>query len=107
LVPDAVVLVNSSLFDEAVDLPGVVEVPATEVATEQLGNPMAVSMVATGAYVALTGLVGLDSAVAAMEESLPAYRRQHAEGNALALRTGAALVEPLAAPAWPTLEVRV
>jgi Pyruvate/2-oxoacid:ferredoxin oxidoreductase gamma subunit len=103
LVPDAVVVVNSSLFDEPIDLPTVAEVPATEVATEQLGNPMAVSMVATGAYVALTGLVGLDSAVAAMEESLPAYRRQHAEANAQALRVGAALVDPLAAPAWPTV----
>jgi len=103
LVPDAVVVVNSSLFDEPVDLPTVVNVPATEVATEQLGNPMAVSMVATGAYVAVTRLVSLDSAVAAMEESLPAYRRQHAEANANALRVGARLVEPLAAPAWPAV----
>lgn len=100
LVPDAVVVVNSSLFEEPVDLPRVFEVPATEVATEQLGNPMAVSMVATGAYVALTGLVTLDSAIAAMRESLPAYRRQHADANAEALRAGAALLEPLAAPAW-------
>src|SRR5438270_13887963 len=42
LVPGAIVVVNSSLFDEPVELPGVVDVPATEVATEQLGNPMAV-----------------------------------------------------------------
>jgi len=103
LVADAVVLINSSLFDEPVDLPNVFAVPATHVATEELGNPMAISMVATGAYVALTGLVGLESAVAAMEESLPAYRRQHAEANAAALRAGAGLVEPLAAPAWPTV----
>jgi Pyruvate/2-oxoacid:ferredoxin oxidoreductase gamma subunit len=78
-------------------------VPATEVATEQLGNPMVVSMVATGAYVTLTGLIRLESAIAAMEESLPAYRRQHAEGNAAALQAGAALVEPFGAPAWPTI----
>ncbi|HEV3354120.1 MAG TPA: 2-oxoacid:acceptor oxidoreductase family protein [Acidimicrobiales bacterium] len=103
LVPDAVVVLNSSLFEEPVDVARVFAVPATEVATEELGNPMAVSMVATGAYVAVTGLVALDSAIAAMEESLPAYRRQHAEGNARALRAGAALVDPLAAPAWPAL----
>jgi Pyruvate/2-oxoacid:ferredoxin oxidoreductase gamma subunit len=103
LVPDAVVLVNSSLFEEPVELPNVVEVPATKVATEELGNPMAVSMVATGAYVALTGIVTLDSAIAAMEESLPAYRRQHAESNAAALRAGAQLVDSLAAPAWSTV----
>jgi len=104
LVPDAVVVLNSSLFEEPVDLHRVYEVPATQVATEELANPMAVSMVATGAYVALTGLVALDSAVAAMEESLPAYRHQHAEGNTRALRAGAELVEPLAAPAWSAVE---
>ncbi|MBV8235178.1 MAG: hypothetical protein JO075_05700, partial [Acidimicrobiia bacterium] len=54
----------------------------------------------------LTGLVSLESAIAAMEESLPAYRRQHAEGNARALRAGAALVEPLAAPAWSKVAAR-
>ena len=103
LGPDAVVVVNSSLFDESVDMVKAVDVPATRVATEELGNPMAVSMVATGAYVALTGLIGLDSAIAAMEESLPAYRRQHAEDNVAALRAGAALVEPLGAPAWASV----
>jgi Pyruvate/2-oxoacid:ferredoxin oxidoreductase gamma subunit len=103
LVPHAVVIVNSSLFDDAVDMPNAVDVPATQVATEELGNPMAVSMVATGAYVALTGLIGLESAITAMADSLPAYRRQHAEANAAALRAGAALVEPLGAPAWPAV----
>jgi len=103
LVPDAIVVLNSSLFEEPVDVPNLFEVPATRVATEDLGNAMAVSMVATGAYVTLTGLVGLESAIAAMEESLPAYRRQHAEANAAALRAGAALVDPLAAPAWPAV----
>jgi Pyruvate/2-oxoacid:ferredoxin oxidoreductase gamma subunit len=103
LVSDAVVVVNSSLFEDPVDLPGAVHIPATEIATEKLDNPMAVSMVATGAYVALTGLVALDSAVAAMEESLPAYRRQHAGGNTAALRCGASLVETLGAAAWPTV----
>ncbi|MBV8980488.1 MAG: 2-oxoacid:acceptor oxidoreductase family protein [Acidimicrobiia bacterium] len=100
LIPDAVVVINSSLFDEPVDMPRVFAVPATQVATEELGNPMAVSMVATGAYIALTELVSLDSATAAMEESLPAYRRQHAQANAAALRAGAGLVDARAALAW-------
>jgi len=105
LVAGAVVVLNSSLFEQPIEGEHlfVVDVPATQVATEELGNPMAVSMVATGAYVALTGLVALESAIAAMEESLPAYRRQHAEGNAAALRAGAALVDPLGAAAWPTV----
>lgn len=103
LVDNAVVLVNSSLFEEPVRSGrwNVFEVAATEVATERLGNPLAVSMVATGAFIALTGLVAVDTAIAAMEESLPAYRRQHAEANADALRAGFDLVDPLAAPAWP------
>lgn len=110
LVPGAVVVLNSSLFEgregeESLDGLQAVHVAATQVATEELGNPMAVSMVATGAYVALTGLVGLDAAITAMQESLPAYRRQHADANAVALRAGAALVEPLAAPAWSAVEV--
>src|SRR5260370_152470 len=44
LVPDAVVIVNSSLFEEPVDGDRwqVFNVAATQVATEDLGNPMAV-----------------------------------------------------------------
>ena len=105
LVEDAVVLVNSSLFEEPIESRRwrVFGVDATGVATERLENPLAVSMVATGAYVALTGIVALDSAIVAMEESLPSYRRQHAAANADALRTGFDLVEPLAAPAWPAV----
>jgi Pyruvate/2-oxoacid:ferredoxin oxidoreductase gamma subunit len=105
LVDDAVVLVNSSLFEDPPPSGRrrVFEVPLTEVATERLGNPLAVSMVATGAYVALTGLVALDTAIIAMEESLPSYRRQHAAANAEALHAGFDLVEPMAAPAWPSV----
>ncbi|MBV8160468.1 MAG: 2-oxoacid:acceptor oxidoreductase family protein [Acidimicrobiia bacterium] len=105
LLPGSVVVLNSSLFDQPVTGADwrVYDVPATQVATEQLGNPLAVSMVAAGAYVALTGLVALDSVIAAMQESLPPYRRQHAAANTDALRAGAGLVAPLAAPAWPAV----
>src|SRR2546423_3280161 len=76
LVEGAVVVANASLFEEPLAGPGwrVFDVAATELATE-LGNPMGASMVATGAYVALTGLVDLETAVSAMQESLPPYRR--------------------------------
>ena len=105
LVDGALVVVNSSLFDAPVDRERwrVFDVPATDVAAE-LGNPLAASMVATGAYVGLTGLVSLDAAVEAMRESLPSYRRQHAEGNEQALRAGHDAVDALAAPAWPAVE---
>jgi Pyruvate/2-oxoacid:ferredoxin oxidoreductase gamma subunit len=105
LVQGAIVLLNSSLFEEPVDRDRwqVFDVPVTAIASERLGNPLAVSMVAAGAYVAITGLVELDSAITAMEESLPSYRRQHAEANAIALRAGFDAVERLAAPAWPAV----
>src|SRR5207302_3621034 len=50
LMPDAIVVVNSSLFDEPVKLPGAVDVRATEIATEPLGDPLPVSVAATGAH---------------------------------------------------------
>ena len=84
-----------------VDVPGaqVFEVPASEVAAE-LGNPMSAGFVLLGAYVALTGLVSVDSAVVAMRQLVPAYRTQHLEANGRALRAGAAAVPALGAPAW-------
>jgi 2-oxoacid:acceptor oxidoreductase gamma subunit (pyruvate/2-ketoisovalerate family) len=101
LVDGAVVVVNSSLFTGAVDVPGanVFEVAASDVAAE-LGNPMTAGFVLLGAYVAVTGLVSLDSAIVAMRELVPAYRTQHLEANGRALRAGAAAVPALAAPAW-------
>jgi 2-oxoglutarate ferredoxin oxidoreductase subunit gamma len=107
LVDDAVVVVNSSLWEDHTAVDGerlrVFDVAATDLAAE-LGNPLSVSMIATGAYIGLTDLVGLDAAIAGMRESLPSYRRQHAEGNEAALRAGVAAVDGGAAPAWPVLE---
>ena len=73
--------------------------PASDVAAE-LGNPMTAGFVLLGAYVAVTGLVSLDSAIVAMRELVPAYRTQHLEANGRALRAGAAAAPALAAPAW-------
>ena len=101
LVDGAVVLVNSSLFEGELDREHwrVFDVPATELATE-LGNVMGASMVITGAFVAVTGLVGLDATVAAMADAVPPYRRQHVEANERALRAGFDAVEAQVAPAW-------
>lgn len=92
--PDGVVLLNSTVFEPDPQLPEsvrVVEVPATERAGE-LGNLMVASMVMVGAYAALTGVVEVDACVAAMRESIPAYRSQHVPANEDAIRAGAALV---------------
>jgi Pyruvate/2-oxoacid:ferredoxin oxidoreductase gamma subunit len=101
LRPGAVIVVNSSLFEGAVDRDThrVFDVPVTDIASE-LGNSMAASMVMVGAYAAITGLVTLDAALDGMRDSIPPYRRQHVEGNERAIRTGWASVERLAAPAW-------
>jgi Pyruvate/2-oxoacid:ferredoxin oxidoreductase gamma subunit len=107
LTDGAVVLLNSSLFEGELDRERwrVFDVPATDMATE-LGNVMGASMLITGAFVAVTGLVGLDAAVAAMVEAVPPYRRQHVEANERALRAGFDAVEALAAPAWEPAVVR-
>ena len=74
-------------------------VPATSLAAS-LGAPQALSLVLIGALAGATGLVGLAALVAAMEESLPPYRREHAPKNAEALRAGFAAAPSGAAAAW-------
>ncbi len=98
----AVLLVNSTLFEAEIDRDRyrVFEVPVTTLAATTVGNLLAASMVMTGAYVAITGLVGLESAVEAMRGSIPSYRQQHIEMNERAIRLGHESVEALAAPAW-------
>ncbi len=101
LASGSVVVVNESLFEGGLDRGAlhVVDVPATRIANE-VGSPLAASLVLVGAYAGVTGLVGLESLLEAMRDSLPAYRRQHAEGNAKALCAGFAAVPSASAPAW-------
>ena len=98
---DAVIVVNSSLFEGDVDREAYrfFDVPVTDMAAE-LGDSMAASMVMVGAYAAITGLVSLDGALDGMRESIPPYRRQHVEGNERAIRAGWDATTKLAAPAW-------
>jgi 2-oxoglutarate ferredoxin oxidoreductase subunit gamma len=94
--------VNSSVFHLAVDVPDaqVYAVPAMDMAVE-LGSAMSAGFVMLGAFAAITGLVGVDSAVGAMRELVPAYRSQHVVANERAIRAGADSVPQAAAPAWP------
>jgi len=97
LRPGGLVLVNDLTFAHEITAPvTVVRLAATELAAE-VGNPMGATMVMVGAYSALTGLVSLDSLVAAMRDAIPSYRRQHVDANERALRAGFA-----AAPAVAT-----
>jgi 2-oxoglutarate ferredoxin oxidoreductase subunit gamma len=101
LAEGAVVVVNSSLFTEPVDVPGarVFEVPASDVAAE-LSSPMSAGFVLLGAFVALTALVSVEGTLSAMRQLVPAYRTQHLEANDRAIRAGATLVPAGGAPAW-------
>jgi Pyruvate/2-oxoacid:ferredoxin oxidoreductase gamma subunit len=91
---------NADLFGAEHD-PGdahALPVNATTLAS-QLGAAQAASLVLVGALAAATELVGLDALVAAMEEALPPYRREHAPKNAAALRAGFEAA-PRLARAW-------
>jgi Pyruvate/2-oxoacid:ferredoxin oxidoreductase gamma subunit len=95
------VLVNDATFETPIDTDRfqVVRVPASDLALA-LGNELGASLVMTGAYLATTGLVGLDAAIEGMRESIPPYRTQHIAKNEEALRAGFDAVEPLTAPAF-------
>jgi Pyruvate/2-oxoacid:ferredoxin oxidoreductase gamma subunit len=89
LRPGSIVLRNSTVYegDVAVDGIDLHDIPATDLAVG-VGNIMTASMVMTGAYARLTGLVELASLDAAVAESLPSYRTKHVELNVTALRAG-------------------
>jgi Pyruvate/2-oxoacid:ferredoxin oxidoreductase gamma subunit len=98
---DGLAVWDADLFGEATD-PGAARalpVPATSLAAA-LGAPQAAALVLVGALAGASALVGLDALVAAMEESLPPYRRQHVPKNAEALRAGFAAAPAGWAPAW-------
>ena len=97
---DAIVVVNTSVFEGAVEAVGhrlrVFPVEATRIAAD-LGHPVGGALVLLAAFAALTGLVSLAGLLAGMRESVPAYRQQHVESNEKALREGFGALPPGAA----------
>jgi Pyruvate/2-oxoacid:ferredoxin oxidoreductase gamma subunit len=89
LKPQAVLVVNTPIFDPAIDLSRFQAhaVPAVEIATEQ-GSPLAAAMVMIGAYAGLTGATSLDAMIQALEQALPSYRRKLFDTNVAALKAG-------------------
>lgn len=102
LRPQGVAMLNSSLFEGALDRRAyrVFDVPATQLATE-LGNAMCASLVLIAAFARATGIVSLASLDAAMRESVPSYRKQHIALNEKALRAGFETLPAGVSPAWP------
>jgi 2-oxoglutarate ferredoxin oxidoreductase subunit gamma len=95
--PGGPVIANVPLVDPAALRADLVVHPVDgAAAAKAAGAPQAVGFVLLGAYVAITGLVHQESLVAAMEELLPPYRRQHAPANARALAAGAGLTTAVA-----------
>lgn len=97
------VLLNSSLAESGAGPDHerfvVVEVPASELAS-RAGRELGQSMVLLGAYARVTGVVGVDSLVEGMSQSLPAYRRQHIADNAEMLHAGYHLPDLPRVPFW-------
>jgi Pyruvate/2-oxoacid:ferredoxin oxidoreductase gamma subunit len=103
----ALVLVNDSTFHASLaDLDGDVRRIRASALAAEAGNELTASMVILGAYVGLTGVVGVDALLGGMRESVPSYRRQHVAGNETALRAGLDAAEALAVPAWDTEAAR-
>jgi Pyruvate/2-oxoacid:ferredoxin oxidoreductase gamma subunit len=99
--PGGLLLLNAEFAAMAIDRERlrVVDLHAPDIA-EGVGNRMAASMVMIGAYAAATGIVGVDALTAAVEESLPPYRKQLAEVNVAAIRAGFDAGPRDIAPAW-------
>ena len=98
---DGIAAVNGDLFgDEQAGVATELRV-GTGALTARAEAPLAGSLVLAGAFASATRLVALDSLIAAMQDSLPSYRLQHAEGNARALRAGWESVSSPLTMAWP------
>ena len=80
-----------------------VAIPATDLA-KSMGQPLGAGMIALGALVAATGIVGPPSLVDALTSVLPPHRQKHVAANRQCLERGAAWVEeqgtPRDAVAW-------
>ena len=64
-------------------------VPAGKLALEELGNPLMATLIATGAFIELSGIVSLESAKASLSKSLKAHRQSFIPINQRALDLGA------------------
>ena len=93
LRPGGPLVANVPLVDPAAVPAGMVvyAVDATAVA-RSVDAPQAIGFVLLGAYNAIARMVPPAALVAAMEELLPPYRRQHAPANARAIGAGAVAV---------------
>ena len=94
LLPDGVMVVNSSLVDltsERDDIT-VLYVPATKAATE-MGNARVANMILMGAWAVVTGAISIEQLEQALANHLPPRKQKLVSLNQAALRKGAALAQ--------------
>lgn len=104
LRPGGMVLINTSVFEGAVDYDGIlIPLAVTGLATAA-GIPQAGAMIALGAFAAATQIVKIETLQSIAEEVLPSYRRQFAAANRRALTIGYDAVPDHPCPAWPRPE---
>jgi 2-oxoglutarate ferredoxin oxidoreductase subunit gamma len=91
--PGGLLMVNTSLIDGSTlrDDCEVLSIPANTAAESGVGNIRVANMIMLGAYVASSGIVSIESVVAALPEVLLAHRHKFIPLNDKALRTGAEL----------------
>ncbi|NLW56787.1 MAG: 2-oxoacid:ferredoxin oxidoreductase subunit gamma [Firmicutes bacterium] len=92
--PGGAIVYNASMIETASEMPGLkmLPVPSNEIASE-LGNNKVANMVALGAFIGLTKVITLSSAVKALEHVLPARHHKLIPLNVAALEKGLALVK--------------
>jgi 2-oxoglutarate ferredoxin oxidoreductase subunit gamma len=98
IAPDALILTDATVRG-AIEAPGrrFEYLPGLELA-QQAGSAQAAGLVVLGGFAKMTGIVEVESLIAAMKQLVPAYRRQHVETNERALRAGADAAAPGLAP---------
>jgi len=100
LAKKGLIIINSALVDRPAKRRDVepIHIPATNIA-DRLGNTRVANMVALGAFLAKRDVVQMQTALAAVEEMLPPYRRHLVEINRQALGEGKSFVESRSADA--------
>lgn len=92
--PGGTLVINSSLIDSSAfartDIT-IYRIPMNEIAME-LGDARMVNMVATGAYVQLTGAVSYESLAEALKKALPERNHRFIPANMKAIAAGAARI---------------
>jgi len=94
LRPGGELVINSSLVDEGkVDRKDVrlLSVPADEIARNRIGSRQMASMIALGAYVAMTGVVRLETMIGCLPKVISKKYEKFIPLNVNALKEGAAL----------------